>query len=57
MSYPSGKNLKQIYLNGWVMFEGVWTAVDDLEMLFDQDITKNMLRTGVKAEKLFKRKE
>lgn len=57
MSYPAGQNILEIFKNGWVMFKDEWTYVSDLEMILDQEITENMLKTGIEAEKLFKRKE
>lgn len=56
MSYPCGQYPIDIYKNGFVMYEGKWTSVNDLEMIYDKDTTENMFKTKVKAEKLFKRK-
>ena len=55
MSYPSGANCYQKFKNGWVMFEGEWTSVSDLAMIFDKETTENMIKSGVKVEKLFKK--
>lgn len=56
MSYPAGITPYKTYKNGWLMFEGSWTSVNELEMIYDKDTTENMLKTGIEAEKLFKRK-
>ena len=56
MSYPSGTNTYDKFKNGWVMFEGEWTNVDNLEMIFDKETTENMIKSGIKVEKvIFKR--
>ena len=57
MLYPSGRFPLNIYRNGWINFEGKWTSVDDLDMIYDKDTTENMIKTGIEIEKLFKRKE
>ena len=57
MSYPSGINKFQKFKNGWIMFEGEWTNVDNLEMIFDKETTENMIKSGVKVEKLFTKRK
>lgn len=57
ISYPSGRGKIDIFRKGFVMFEGSWASLDDLNMIYNKDTTENMLKTGVEEEKLFKRKE
>ena len=57
MSYPSGINKFQKFKNGWIVFEGEWTNVDNLEMIFDKETTENMIKSGVKVEKLFTKRK
>ena len=57
MSYPAGRYPLEIYKNGFVMFEDQWTSINDLEMIFDKEITKNMIKSGIEINKLFKRRE
>lgn len=56
MNYPAGGSKVNIYRNSFVMFKGKWTSTNDLIQLFDSETTENMIRAGVEAEKLFKRK-
>ena len=53
MNEPSGTGYVGKFKNGWVMFEGEWTNIDNLEMIFDEETTENMIKSGVKVEKLF----
>ena len=53
LSEPEGRYSTDKFRNGWVMFEGEWTSVNDLEMVFDEETTENMIKSGLKAEKLF----
>ena len=57
MSYPSGVNHYQKFKNGWVMYEGEWNNIDNLEMIFDKETTENMIKSKIPMEKLFKRKD
>ena len=57
MLYPSGTNTYNKFKNGWVMFEGEWINIDNLEMIFDKETTENMVKSKVPTEKLFKRKD
>ena len=57
MNEPSGTGYVGKFKNGWVMLEGEWTNVDNLEMIFDKETTENMIKSGVKVEKLFTKRK
>ena len=46
ISYPSGSNYYQKFKNGWVNFEVKWTSVNELKMIFDEETTLNMIKSG-----------
>ena len=55
MNSPLGYRTVDKYLNGWVYFEGEWTNVEELIQIFNDEVTINMIKSGVKIEKLFRK--